>query len=547
MSNNIDQATIQFHNGNDDLVTLLNFPEQHRFGLLNVKVSTIPIRKEKQLISFSVDISGSMDDPCSDGNSKLHHCRETLKNMIQYFGTIEEKNVYIQVDVFDDKGETVIPAVCVSQENVSELIETVNNINHRGQTNIELALNRAVETIGKYRVENPGVKVTHIFMTDGDATVGMKINSALANLINDQYANIFVGMGSNHNATMLQLFSEKLKAEYRFIDSGEKTGLVYGEILHRLLYNAIDEVVVSANGGEIYDWKTDSWKTSIVEDVFDSGIEKIYQIRSTQPSSMTVDIIGKLTQDGSVELLENVESLPDLEDVETGEIFPVDLTKYIFRQRTQSLLYSCRKLSVNHGSDYDNLKTKMKDLFREMRVYIRTNNLNTDSFMLVLCEDISTSYRNLGTESGRMYSGARQTSQGRQDTFTPRYEAPRRYEAPPAPMRHPRMQRQNALATQIEFDDLPTPPRATRTPSRSLFSQETDVDNWNEPEEEHKEEVVSEDPDDLEYYVYGNQQQQTQVEIASAYSTPGRLQLMRTATGPMRSTGSPPIPEMVEL
>jgi len=541
MSNNIDQATIQFHNGNDDLVTLLNFPEQYRFGLLNIKVSTIPIRKEKQLISFTVDISGSMNETCSDGNSKVHHCRETLKNMIQYFGTIEEQNIYIQVDVFDDKGETIIPAVCVLPENISELIETINKIKDRGQTDIEFALNRAKETIGKYRVENPGVKVTHIFMTDGDATVGMKINSALANLIDYQYANIFVGMGSNHNATMLQLFGEKLKAEYRFIDSGEKTGLVYGEILHRLLYNAIDEVAVSANGGEIYDWKTDSWKTSIVEDVFDSGIEKIYHVRSIQPSSMTVDIRGKLTLDGSVELLENVESLPDLEDVETGEILPVDLKRYLFRQRTQSLLYSCRKLSVNYGSEYDNLKTKMKDLFREMRVYIRNNNLNTDSFMLVLCEDISTSYRNLGTESGRMYSGARQTSQGRQDTFTPRYEAP------PAPRRYPRMQRQNAITRQIEFDDLPTPPSIGRIPSRSLFSQETDVDNWNEPVDEHKDEVVSEDPDDLDYYLYGNQQTNRQVDIEPAYATPGRLNLMRTATGPMRSTGSPPIPETDEL
>ena len=532
MSNNIENAFLQFHSGSHDPAQLLNFPEGIRFGTLTINVATIPARKEDQLIYFTVDKSGSMNDRCGDGKTKLDHARETLVNMIDYFANLPDTNIHIQVDAFDDTHEVVIPAVRVSADNAEQLVQLANTLNHAGSTNIELALNCAKAGIQQYRAEHPDMKVTHVFMTDGDATCGLMHNNMLSNLICDDYANVFIGVGSHHNATMLQLFGEKKKAEYRFIDSGEKTGMVYGEILHRLIYNAIDDITIRMIGGEIYDWKSNIWKDEVSEDVFDSGIEKVYQVRSADPSSMMAEIHGRVLATGPVALLETVECLPELETIETGEHLSVDLSKYMFRQRVQEILFLCRKLFVQSGREFDQLRNNMKILFRKMREYSRSAGLVTDSFMSVLCDDIATAYRNMGTEHGRMYSGARQSSQGRQDAFTPRYQATE----PHAPRRgYGGITRQNARGG---YPFPPIPPTMSRQNTRAWSDISTQVEDWSYPETEAQvEETISEEPvpvednpDDLDQYVYGNLAAQQQGEDNFAYATPGRLRLMRAVT-----------------
>ena len=57
-----------------------------------------------------------------------------------------------------------------------------------------------------------------------------------------------------------------------------------------------------------------------------------------------------------------------------------------------------------------------------MLEYIEANKLKDDEFFKMLCDDIYVAIKSFDMEHGLMYTAARQTSQGRQQTYTPRIQ-----------------------------------------------------------------------------------------------------------------------------
>ena len=120
-----------------------------------------------------------------------------------------------------------------------------------------------------------------------------------------------------------------------------------------------------------------------------------------------------------------------------------DLGVYLFRQRTQELLYESRKISEKYKKTlcstdpmraFDNfsepdkdfellqeqqksIKEKLNEFHKNMISYIKDNNLENDPIMKMLCDDIYIAYKTTGTTLGTMYTCARQTSNGRQQTY----------------------------------------------------------------------------------------------------------------------------------
>jgi hypothetical protein len=110
---------------------------------------------------------------------------------------------------------------------------------------------------------------------------------------------------------------------------------------------------------------------------------------------------------------------------------------YILRQRTQELLYEARKLSEKnkltnplnsfHFSNYaipelnleedKDLKKKLKEFHSILHNYILQNHLENNPFLKTLCDDIYIAYKSAGTPYATMFTTARQTSQGRQQTY----------------------------------------------------------------------------------------------------------------------------------
>ena len=447
INNNIDKSLIEIHNIAEPIPFNIITPDEH-FGVLTIKMAKTDITKKPLFILFTIDKTGSMNQSGGKKNyTKLDYVKQTFKNMVNYLATLDV-NVYIRVHSFNESVDVIIDTILVSPNALTELIQQIEKLEADGLTDIENALKTANVALDEYAYANPAHQMVHIFMTDGEPTAGNGDVNYLYACVNDKYNNIFVGYGLDHNAQILCKLSEHENAEYQFVDNMENTAMVYGETMHRFLYPAITNAEIQMVYGLIYDWKTDEWTDCIRESVLVGEIEKIYQIKTKMPNEVEVYISGIVCSRGrdvaasevadpeermvgtsvkysnnEVErqtqpiLLDTVDVLPNLVDEDGNIVCPTDLTKFIFRQRTQELLFDARTSRENTNDEYIAFKQNLQDIFRRMRRYMRMNNMEEDGIMKMLCDDICITYKTFGTKHGQMYSAARANSQGRQQTY----------------------------------------------------------------------------------------------------------------------------------
>ena len=420
-----------------EIITDLKNMENMKFGILNIKTNnSINGEKKKQHIVFSVDCSGSMSDICNDRRSKMDHINHTIINMIMFLVEHPELVVYISVFAFDDKIYKIIENELISSDNFERLINQVKQIRPKNMTNIENALCNSKNYIQNLQKDRT---ITHIFMTDGDANQGKVIPEELLEIVSDlsmiSISNIFVGFGLDHNAYLLKILSSSNKNKYYFIDALEKAGLVYGEILHSIIYKIFENISITIKGGFIYDWKKNVWSNDILIDDLVTDINKVFHILSENPSNCEVLIKGNnyLT---NKPFESNI-----ISSMTTDATDMTDLTKFKYRQRTQELMFQVNKHNFDKiyilnnfvNENYETrskelieenilLKTKMNLLLEEMKKYCE--NLedfakNDDiKFMKLLCDDVYMCLQTIDTKYGAMYSCSRQVSQGEQRSYS---------------------------------------------------------------------------------------------------------------------------------
>ena len=419
MNNNlIKHSEINFHNGQELPIQLFD-DTNTIFGTVNIQMrDEIPIIKTTTRIFFNIDCSGSMSDNCSDNRTKMSHILHTLENMLRELYLKEEANISVHIQAFDSHiYEYITDETLIKDGNIEELINKTKKIHPRCSTNIGKALESINTKIIKYMETNPSHDVVHILLTDGEITDGINNKKDLKQLVNDKYPNIFIGYGVDHDSALLSYISDNRKGEYRFIDALEKAGLVYGEILNDILYKGVEDVELIVTNGEIYDYQTNAWSNKIYIGNLVNEQNKTYHLRSLTPTDCQASIYGKnvVLKDDNITLQEHI------------KYYGLnDLTNYIYRQRTQELLYESRNVDnfdEDSGTYNKNnniireTKCKLKTFLKQLTEYIDTNNLKTDAFLKNLCDDIYIAYRTLGTNVGNMYACARQISQGRQQTY----------------------------------------------------------------------------------------------------------------------------------
>jgi len=353
--------------------------------------------------------------------------------MITYFANHPQLSVAVSVYSFDGSVYTIFENIEITQENLDVLINDIKNIRPKDTTDIEKALKNSNEYISNYISKNSDADVTHIFMTDGDATQGNSNPETLKLLINPLVPNIFIGFGIDHNACLLKELSSQNKNNYYFVDALEKAGLVYGEILHAFIYKFLENTSITVTNGLLYDWKQNSWVDKLSIGDLVSETNKTIHILSEDPVNFTCVIESShcLTKEVESLTVENPLTMDENNNINGFE----DLSKYTYRQRTQELLFEVNVHNFNnmrcydplkfslYGNDYDTLyskqnkngavlKEKMHNLLKEMTPF------KEDQFIKVLCDDIYVCLKTFETKYSAMYSCARQVSQGAQRSYS---------------------------------------------------------------------------------------------------------------------------------
>jgi len=434
-----------------------NLWNEYKFATLYVEIDDIVPISEPQTIIFSIDISGSMSDVCKDGRTKMQHIIHTTKNIIDVFSKEILSDISVEIWGFDDKLEQIIKKTKCTNETRKEMHDKLTESLHpRGSTNISIALKNANERMTEKNT-------THVFMTDGQITNGPKNADQLKIHVNPNYSNIFVGFGSDHDAFLLQSLANQ--GSYYYVDHIETAGLAYGEITHSILYQALKNVTITIQNGEIYDYHTNSWSNIIKIPLLVGEAKKTFHLRSHDPKNLKATI-----QSQQPNLSEEIDILPELENAP-----PIDFTKYLYRQRTLELLYEAQEIIKSEQKkiqDYTRksfleIEKKLNDFLIDIKSYIDQNNLREDSFMADLSDDIGitlTTLKTSGLNIAAAYSAGRARSNGTQGSF------------------QPVLRRTRNMTDESNYIPLSTPLSRTNTSARQIRIMETlsQLDDWDQ-------------------------------------------------------------------
>ena len=379
--------------------------KSYKFGVIKLKMA----EKEKSIdpvdIHAVTDISGSMNEPASSTNvaTKGSVMNHVLKNVNSIIAENNESgsNVEICIDGFDDKIKKVLPYTRLTFEDVLDTNKKVDLfLQPRGTTNIKLGMEEFTKEQEK---RNTLAKELHrLFITDGADTCGNTNNDVLAALVDPTILNYFIGLGVGHNSTLLMLMAKPDDCEYHFIPSAEESGPIIATIIHKIYYTTLRKASVTIIGGEIYNYKTNTWTTSLYVGAITSEATRTWHIR-TRGDIADIKVFLRATND-FITLAED-------------EGFS-NLNYNILRQRTLEFLYAASHIptDLNHNPAAKAIFTgKMRDamngFFEYLNKYIKLQNLEKCLDHKTLCDDMYIAIQTFGSKLGHLYSGSRGESQ----------------------------------------------------------------------------------------------------------------------------------------
>lgn len=385
------------------------------FGTLSLTMPKTPMTQSAQVINMMIDESGSMDDMCEDGKSKMDQIKHVVKNILDFI--IKEchaAKVQIGLQSFNTRVRQIFDVMTVTEENVEELHRKIKKIIPTEGTNIEDAL-------GALRRVSSSATVTNIFMSDGDANDGEREYEKLAKMVDSRATNYFIGFGLEHNPNLFAALASRERSHYYFVDKIEKSGLIYGEILYNIMYKKYDsvklEIMCKDGQAYLYDHMTDQWRTEIIIGNMSGEMKKTIHILASTKENVQIKVTGyDVITNAEVE-----ETIMWNGDVE-------NLMRLIYRQRTMMIIHKSKMIDAQrekmeldiqdmnetNKEEVEKVKKELKELLTEMNDYMKKNEMMDDRIMKSLCDDVVVIYRTIGTTHGFMYSCSRQTSQGAQ-------------------------------------------------------------------------------------------------------------------------------------
>ena len=388
--------------------------ETHKFGVFFLEIGKTEMTRDAQYIMSQNDMSGSMEE-----DNKMQELHLTLKNIVNLLSkNAEYVDVTLEISGFDNEIQEVILPTKI-QKDSNQVIQIQNTIRSilqpHGSTDIELALQDATSKCNLQRE----IKSKHlIFMTDGLISCGSKNVDVLKSQVCQDSRNYFVGFGADHDFHLLQNLASVNSGQYYYVDNIEHAGLVFGEIIHSILYTAIEDFTITVKGGEIYDFQTNTWSTELKLPFLCGEAKKQFHLRSENPDNFELSYSGFNLH--TREKIEDTQTeLPHLE--KDGVLDIHDLSIYIYRQKTLELLSDVCKFCVQRNemnidtikTITSELKTKLQDLRKKLEEYkLECTDESDKDFIKQLCDDLFISEKTIHSAKALMYTTPRRNAQG---------------------------------------------------------------------------------------------------------------------------------------
>ena len=340
------------------------------FGVLKLKSGKFPNTKNDVHIILSIDRSGSM----MDSFSKLKHC---VRNMINFIcKNNEHKNIYTSIIFFDHEVVSAVVKMMIHNEYTKEFaLNEIDNIECRGRTDIEKAFNHAddmyMEDMDNY----------HIFMTDGNPTKGIKSKKGLIENMNLRMNHIIIGFDIDHDGNLLNDMAQASSGYYYYIDTIENAGMVYGEILDKILSKTYKNITITStstfisntdttiintptNQVEFYDKHSNTWNSDVLIDFLHSDEETYVYFRFPWDSnefsiniSNTEIYSGKNTKYSYTVLVDH-----DNSSIAQHMTRNLNVEKHYKRYEVLDILYRFRqyqnKNRISHSSSFSSLSPR---------------------------------------------------------------------------------------------------------------------------------------------------------------------------------------------
>ena len=416
--------------------SLSSLPEEYgnfhtqKYGVLSLETKASSPSSTSMLFSFMIDVSGSMSDIVSKGRSKIQLLRHTLQNMMLHFA-YKRENVYIEIKGFDNNIHHYVDRVCVSKENVNDIISKIHDIHPMNSTDIGLALNTMNETLD---IEDESIECYNkvgILITDGEPTCGITNVSKLVDLADHKYINHYIALGQDHNSRLMSALGKKnpICCDW-FIDDIELTGNVYGEILFNETNRVLDKCVITVSNGTIYDFKKGCFESSLEIGNLSSEAKKEYHILAENMENISIVLNGMNAVTRETYTINSSKETPEIEN-------NISLLKQYYRLCVQKFLYDIRiKLNIknerlglrrdcftfglppslhefddNHRDCANNLKDHLEDFMKQYHV-------ENDEMLQGLANDlVLVKEMNNNIMDPFTYLCARENTQGRQLAF----------------------------------------------------------------------------------------------------------------------------------
>jgi uncharacterized protein YegL len=384
MSTNI-HSSLSIHRG--PIPVDIELPENTIFGVLKIKMDSVPMDNTPVFIQFTLDQSSSMIE--GDG-SKIRCLKETMLNIL---GIIvkHQMPIWVAIDGFDTVYHNIVPITQVTEDNLTELQSKVRAIKAEGSTNLKAAIKTSQTALTE---ATNFKKKYNFFLTDGNATIGEQSNSKLFDMISWDYPTVFIGYGDDHNSWLLINGSKKhINSSYQLVLEYETVGVLCGELLNEICYPALNEVVITTSGetDQIYNPTTNAWGHKVTLGYLVAEKEYTFLLNTLYPEFEPIHISGVEPSSGNIDIIEL-----DFED----NCYLENLSVNVFQHKINLLL---REAVKKERSVYQGLKT----LFHTIHKYAREMSLLEDPAYLVMFEDIYIAYTKFYDTNSEMYTYSR--------------------------------------------------------------------------------------------------------------------------------------------